>query len=102
MDVRTFNHVIVGPTHPDLQFHRDLSDKLGMNLNDLFGIQVTEPEPRELFDCLSIFIEGLELRLKRHGELEEFQFQCKPLLEAFKTRYPGFAFYWDAKKLKQQ
>lgn len=100
MDVRTFNHVIAGPTHPDLQFHRDLWDKLGINLNPLFCIQVSEPEPHEVFNRLHNFYEGEKLRAKRHGELEEFEFHIKPLLEALKTKYPGFANYWDAKKLQ--
>lgn len=38
MDVRTFNHIIAGPTHPDLQFFKDVGQKLKLNLNWLFGL----------------------------------------------------------------
>ena len=38
MDPRTFNHVISGPTHPDLQLLHDLGGTLDLNLNYLFGL----------------------------------------------------------------
>lgn len=38
MDARTFNHVVSGPTHPDLQLITDIGGKLGFNLNYLFGL----------------------------------------------------------------
>ena len=38
MDPRTFNHVIAGPTHPDLQLLHDLGGTLDFNLNYLFGL----------------------------------------------------------------
>lgn len=38
MDARTFNHVVVGPTHPDLQLLRDIGEKFDINLNYLFGL----------------------------------------------------------------
>ena len=38
MDARTFNHVVAGPTHPDLQLLRDIGEKFNVNLNYLFGL----------------------------------------------------------------
>lgn len=38
MDIRTFNHVVSGPTHPDLQLLKDIGAKFQVNLNYLFGL----------------------------------------------------------------
>ena len=57
MDVRTFNHVVAGPTHPDLQLLRDVGEKLKLNLNYLFGLSsIKQPAPDDFDpqDFLSI------------------------------------------------
>ena len=38
MDIRTFNHVVSGPTHPDLMLLKDIGSKFDVNLNYLFGL----------------------------------------------------------------
>ena len=38
MDIRTFNHVVAGPTHPDLMLIKDIGSKFKVNLNYLFGL----------------------------------------------------------------
>ena len=50
MDVRTFNHVVAGPTHPDLQLLRDVGDKLKLNLNYLFGLSSQKQPAPDDFD----------------------------------------------------
>lgn len=46
MDARTFNHVIAGPTHPDLLLLRDIAEKFNVNLNYLFGLsECASPTP---------------------------------------------------------
>lgn len=50
MDARTFNHVIVGPTHPDLKLIHDIGDKLSVNLDFLFGLSSVQKQPKKDVD----------------------------------------------------
>lgn len=57
MDARTFNHVVSGPTHPDLQLITDIGGKLGFNLNYLFGLSDRKgsvPDDIDVSNYLSI------------------------------------------------
>jgi DNA-binding XRE family transcriptional regulator len=50
MDARTFNHVVVGPTHPDLKLIHDIGDKLSVNLDFLFGLSSVQNQPKKDVD----------------------------------------------------
>lgn len=57
MDARTFNHVVSGPTHPDLKLITDIGTKLGFSLNYLFGLsqrKVVVPDEIDVSSYLSI------------------------------------------------
>jgi len=48
MDIRTFNHVVAGPTHPDLMLIKDIGAKFKVNLNYLFGLSSrVDPSPQD-------------------------------------------------------
>lgn len=50
MDARTFNHVVTGPTHPDLLLLRDIGEKLKFNLNYLFGLSERKQKIPDIWD----------------------------------------------------
>jgi DNA-binding XRE family transcriptional regulator len=57
MDARTFNHVVAGPTHPDLQLLRDIGEKFNVNLNYLFGLSKRKevvPNDIDLTDMITL------------------------------------------------
>jgi len=69
MDARTFNHVVAGPTHPDLQLLRDIGEKFNVNLNYLFGLSKRKKVVPNDFDLTDM----ITLPYYEHSEGAEWQ-----------------------------